>query len=122
LADETLIKLKLPDGANQDDFDQNRISLAECDDPAALYLLIKQYWQWHFDASLSNAVRTLLAADLGWDKNWELTTPPVGEVISPLGIALDSSDEHIRQSALQVLDAIADVPDGCVLIGDELTA
>lgn len=121
MADETLIKLKLPNGAKQDDFDQHRKSLTECDDPAALDLLIKRYWQWHSDASLYNAVRTLLTADLGWDINRELTTPPVGEVISPLGIALDSSDELIRQSALQVLDAIVDVPAGCVHIGDELT-
>lgn len=121
MADDTLIKLKTPDCAKWDDLEQTRKSLAESDDPAALDLLIARYWRWHIDASLSNAVRTLLTADLGWDKTPNLTTPPVGEVISPLGIALHSTDDRIRESALQVLDAMVDVPAGSVLIGDELT-
>lgn len=119
MADEKLIKLKTPDSGEWDDRDQSRISLAESDDPAALKLLITRYWRWHLDASLSNAVRTLLTADLGWEKTRDLTTPPVGEVISPLGYALDSADGCIREAAFQVLDAVVGVPAGSVLIGDE---
>ena len=120
MADEKLIKLKTPDGGEWDDRAQTRISLLESDAPDALKHLIARYWRWHLDVSLSNAVRTLLTADLGWEKTRDLTTPPVGEVISPLGHALDSTDDCIRKAALGVLDTMADVPSGSVLIGNEL--
>lgn len=121
MADEKLINLKTPDGDEWDDRAQTRISLLESDDPEALKHLIARYWRWYFDASLTEAVRTLLTADLGWENTQDLTTPPVGEVISPLGHALDSTDDCVREAAFQVLDAIVDVPTGSVLIGDELT-
>ena len=121
LTDDNLIKLKTPDGGEWDDWKQTRLSFAESDDPAVLEHLITRYWRWHLDASLSDAVRTLLTADLGWEKSQDLMTPPVGEVISPLGHALDSTDGRIREAAFQVLDAMVEVPAGSVLIGDELT-
>ena len=50
-----------------------------------------------------------------------LTTPPIGEVISPLGHALNHADQSVRDAAFQVLDNMADIPAGEVLIGEELT-
>ena len=120
MADEKLIKLKTSDGNEWEDRAHTRISLLDSDDPEALKHVIERYWRWHFDASLSNAVRTLLTADLGWEKMCDLLTPPVGELISPLGHALDSTDVRIREAALGVLDTMTDVPAGSVLIGDEL--
>lgn len=122
MVDEKLIKLKTPEGDEWDDWEQTRISLLESDDPAAFRHLIKRYWRWHFDASQTEAVRTLLTADLGWEKSQALTTPPVGEVISPLGHALDSTDGCVREAAFGVLDAMVDVPAGPVLISEGLSA
>ena len=120
MADETLIKLKTQSGEEWNDRKKTRMSLAQSDQPAALEQLIDRYWTWHFDDSLSEAARTLLAADLGWEKMRDVTTPPVGEVISPLGYALDHKDANIHDAAFQVLDTMVDIPAGEALIGEEL--
>ena len=81
--------------------------------------LRQDYWTWHFDESLSDAARLLLSKDLGWEAMPQLTTPPVGEVISPLGYALSDEDKHVRDAALHVLDATVHIPAGIACIGKE---
>ena len=97
----------------------SRIELVKSDTPDALQKLCREYWTWHFDASLSDAVRLLLNTELGWETMPQLTTPPVGEVISPLGYALAHEDKDIRDAALQVLDATVHIPAGVAYIGEE---
>ena len=97
----------------------SRIALAKSDTPDALQKLCQEYWTWHFDESLSEAVRLLLSTELGWETTSQLTTPSVGEVISPLGYALAHEDKGIRDAALQVLDATVHIPAGVAYIGEE---
>jgi formylglycine-generating enzyme required for sulfatase activity len=111
-----LIQLKQPKTDRKD----RRVALAQSDDPTEFRELLNLYWRWHFDESLTDAARTLLATDLGWERTPNLTTPPVGTVISPLGHALDHADEKIRDAALQVLGNLVEIPAGEVLIGEEL--
>ena len=49
----------------------------------------------------------------------QLTTPPVGEVISPLGYALAYEDQEVRNAALHVLDVTVNIPAGTAYIGEE---
>ena len=97
----------------------SRIELVKSDTPDALQKLCRDYWTWHFDESLSDAVRLLLSAELGWETIPQLTTPPVGEVISPLGYALAHENKGIRDAALQVLDATVHIPIGVAYIGED---
>ena len=116
-----LISLKTLSEQNGTDRRKARIALAQNDDPEALKGLLKQYWTWHFEESLTDAARLLLATNLGWEQMRPLTTPPIGEVISPLGYALDHADQSVRDAAFQVLEGTVDIPAGEVLIGEELT-
>ena len=97
----------------------SRIALAKSNTPDAFQKLCREYWTWHFDESLSEAARFLLSTELGWEAMPQLTTPPVGEVISPLGYALAHEDKDIRDAALQVLDATVRIPAGTACIGEE---
>ena len=97
----------------------SRLALVERNTPEALRKLCRDYWTWHFDASLSEAVRRLLSTELGWETMAQLTTPPVGEVISPLGYALAHEDKEVRNAALHVLDVTVDIPAGTAYIGEE---
>ena len=99
----------------------SRIALVESNTPDAFQKLCQDYWTWHFDASLSDAARLLLSTDLGWETTLQLTTPPVGEVISPLGYALAHEDKDVRAAALHVLDATVHIPAGIACIGEECT-
>ena len=74
----------------------SRIALAKSDTPDALQKLCQAYWTWHFNESLSEAARLLLSTELGWETTPQLTTPPVGEVISPLGYALAHEGKDIQ--------------------------
>ena len=94
-----LIKLKTLSEGSGTDQRKARIALAQSDDPEALQQLLRQYWIWHFEESLTEAARLLLATNLGWDQMRPLTTPPIGEVISPLGHALDHADQNVRDAA-----------------------
>ena len=116
-----LIKLETLSEGSGTDRRKARVALAQSDDPGALQQLLRQYWTWHFEESLTEAARLLLATNLGWEQMRPLTTPPIGEVISPLGHALNHADQTVRDAAFQVLDSTADVPAGEVLIGEELT-
>ncbi len=116
-----LISLKTLSEQSGTDSRKARVTLTQSDDPEALQQLLKQYWTWHFEESLAEAARLLLATNLGWEQMCPLTTPPIGEVISPLGHALDYADQSIRDAAFQVLDNMVDIPSGKVLIGEELT-
>jgi len=97
----------------------SRLALVERNTPEALRKLCRDYWTWHFDASLSEAIRRLLSTELGWETMSQLTTPPVGEVISPLGYALAHEDKEVRDAARQVLDVTVDIPAGTAHIGEE---
>ena len=97
----------------------SRIALVESDTPDAFQKLLREYCQWHFDDSLCDAARLLLSTELGWEQMPQLTTPPVGEVISPLGYALAHADKGVREAALQVLDATVRIPAGTAFIGEE---
>ena len=116
-----LISLKTLSEQGGMDRRKARVALAQSDDPEALQQLLKQYWTWHFEESLTEAARLLLATNLGWEQMRPLTTPPIGEVISPLGHALDHVDQSVRDTAFQVLDNMVVIPAGEVLIGEELT-
>ena len=48
----------------------------------------------------------------------QLETPPVGEVISPLGYALAHEDKSVRDAALQTLDTTVHIPAGIACIGE----
>ena len=116
-----LIKLETLSEGSGTDRRKARVALAQSDDPEALRELLKGYWTWHFEKSLTEAARLLLATNLRWEQVRPLITPPVGEVISPLGHALDHADQNVRGAAFQVLDNMVDLPAGEVLIGEELT-
>ena len=68
-----------------------------------------------------DAARLLLATNLGWEQMRPLTTPPIGEVISPLGHALNHADQNVRDAAFQVLDSMVDIPAGRGTNREELT-
>ena len=116
-----LIKLETLSEGSGADRRKARVALAQSDDPEALRELLKGYWTWHCEESLTEAARLLLATNLRWEQMRPLITPPVGEVISPLGHALDHADQRVRGAAFQVLDNMVDIPAGEVLIGEELT-
>ena len=116
-----LIKLETLIEGSGTDRRKARVTLAQSNDPEAVQQLLKQYWTWHFEESLTDAARLLLATNLGWEQMRLLTTPPIGEVISPLGHALDHADQSVRDAAFQVLDSMVDIPAGEGLIGEELT-
>ena len=97
----------------------SRIALAKSDTPDALQKLCRAYWTWHFDESLSEAARLLLSTELGWETTPQLTTPPVGEVISPLGKALEYEGKRVQDAALRALDATIHIPAGVACIGEE---
>ena len=97
----------------------SRIALVESNTPDTFQKLCRDYWTWHFDESLSDAARLLLSTELGWETMPQLTTPPVGEVISPLGYALAHEDKEVHDAALQVLDATVHIPAGTAYIGEE---
>ncbi len=100
---------------------ESRLALIERDDVEALQKLLSDYWLWHFDATLSDAARLLLSLELGWEKMQPLTTPPVGEIFSPLGYALGHTDEQVRNAALKVLAATVRIPKGNARIGEDGT-
>ena len=97
------------------------MALVESNTPDAFQRLCQDYWTWHFDESLSDAARLLLSTDLGWETTPQLTTPPVGEVISPIGSALAHENKVVRDAALQALDATVHIPAGIACIGEEGT-
>ena len=115
-----VIKLKKPDGKVWDARQEKRMALVQSDDPGALQELLDRYWTWHFDESLTQLARLLLAADLGWERTPKAITPPVGTLFSPLGHAVEHEDTQMQDAALQVLNSMIDVPAGEVLIGEEL--
>ncbi|MCZ6676441.1 MAG: SUMF1/EgtB/PvdO family nonheme iron enzyme [Candidatus Poribacteria bacterium] len=115
------IKLKTLSEQTGTDQRKARVTRAQSSDLAAFQQLLDQYWTWHFDESLTEIARLLLSTDLGWEQRRDLTTPPVGEVISPLGYALEHPDEAVRDAAFQILDSLVDIPAGTVLIGEDLT-
>ena len=116
-----LIKLETLTEQSGTDRRKARIALAQSDDPEALQRLLNQYWTWHFEASLTDAAQLLLATNLGWEQMRLPITPPIGEVISPLGHALNHADQSVRDAAFQVLESMVNIPAGEVLIGEELT-
>ncbi len=97
----------------------SRIALVESNTSDAIRKLCQDYWTWHFDESLLDAVRLLLSTDLGWEAMPQLTTPPVGEVISPIGYALAHEATEIRDAALHALDVNVNIPAGIAYIGEE---
>ena len=97
---------------------ESRSLLVASDAPDAFQRLCRDYWTWHIDESLSDAARVLLSTDLGWETTPQLTTPPFGEIISPLGYALASETGVVREAALQVLDARVGIPPGRAYIGE----
>lgn len=97
----------------------SRIALTESDAPDAFQQLLQNYWGWYSNDSLYDAIKLLLSTELGWEQVPQLTTPPVGEVISPLGHALAHTEKNVRDAALQVLDVTVCIPKGSVLIGEE---
>ena len=99
----------------------SRVALIERNTEEAFQKLLREYWSWHFDDSLTDAVRLLLSTELGWEKTPQLTIPPVGEVISPLGYAFSHADETVREAAFQVLAATVRIPRGTALIGEDCT-
>lgn len=99
----------------------SRISLLEDGSPEAFRKLLNNYWKWHYDDSFFDAVNLLLSTDLEWENVPELTTPPVGEVVSPIGYALAHPEEKVRNAALQILNARLRIPKGTALIGEECT-
>ncbi len=94
------------------------MEVLDAGDRNALQELLNRYWVWHFDESLVDVARLLLAADLGWECIPRTISPPVGRLISPLGHALDHEDINIQNAALQILDSTIDVPSGEVFIGE----
>lgn len=113
-----LVKLKSLDQKASDAPKEARVELAQSDDPEVLQQLLNRYWRWHFDESLMAAARLLLTADLSWEHTPNLTHPPIGAVVSPLGYALDHEDPAIRDAAFQVLDSMVVIPAGEVLVGE----
>lgn len=99
----------------------SRLSLIENNTDDAFQLLLQDYWTSHYNDSLYDATKLLISTDLGWERVPQLTTPPVGEIISPLGYALAHERMDVREAALQVLDATVCIPTGTALIGEECT-
>ena len=98
---------------------ESRLSLIANKSSDAFQKLLNDYWIWSYDDSLNDAIKFLLSIDLGWEETPQLTTPPIGEIISPLGHALSHNDKDVRDAALQVLDVTIPIPKGTVLIGNE---
>ena len=96
-----------------------RLSLLESKSPNEFERLLQDYWSWHYSESHKDAVRLLLSTELDWEHTAQIATPPVGEVISPLGIALAHPDEDVRGAALEVLNSSISVQSGTALIGEE---
>ena len=101
---------------------ESRISLLESNTSESFQQLLKEYWTWYYNDSLDDAIKLLLSIDLGWEGVPQLTTPPIGEVISPLGHALSHTDKDVRDAALQILDVAISIPVGTALIGEECTS
>ena len=97
---------------------ESRISLLESNTQDAFQTLLKDYWTWHYNDSLDDVIRLLLSMDLGWENVPQLTTPPIGEITSPLGHALTHSNTAVRDAALQILDVNVLIPTGTALIGE----
>lgn len=97
----------------------SRIALIESNSDDDFHRLLQVYWTWHYDASLKDAVKLLLSTELDWEQVPQLTTPPVGEIISPLGNALAHENEDVRNAALEVLNSSIAIPSGTVLIGED---
>ena len=100
---------------------ESRIALIESSSENAFQQLLHNYWNWHYNDTFHDATKTLLSTDLGWEDVPQRTTPPVGEIISPLGYALAHEKMEIREAALKVLDATVRVTKGTALIGEECT-
>ncbi len=98
---------------------QSRISLLESNSSESFKQLLKENWTWHYNDTLDEAIKLLLSIDLGWEDIPQLTTPPIGEIISPMGHALSHPDKEVRDAALQILDMTISIPAGTALIGDE---
>ena len=86
-----------------------------------LQFIVDQYWSWHFDSSVTDAARLLLATNLGWNETNQLSVP-LGALTSPLGTALSHSNPDIRDAALTVFDSQVKIPAGTVLIGEDLNS
>ena len=115
-----VIKLQTLDGREWDDRQQKRADLAQSAGPDSLQQLLNRYWTWHFEESLAETARLLLAANLNWEHTPRALTPPVESLSSPLGYALEHEDMEIREGAFRVLDSMVHVPAGEALIGEEL--
>ena len=98
-----------------------RISLLESNSSDAFQLLLQDFWTWHYEDSLNDAAKLLLGTELGWEKTPQNITPPIGDVLSPIGHALAHTDQNVRDAALQVLETTVNIPSGTVLIGEECT-
>ena len=98
---------------------ESRISLIKSDTADAFQQLLNEYWTWHYDDSLDDIIKLLLSLNLGWENAPQLTTPPIGEIVSPLGYALSHTDKEVRDAALQILDDRVSVSAGTALIGEE---
>ena len=46
----------------------SRTALIKSDTSDAFQQLLQDYWTWHYNDSLHNAVKLLLSADLGWEQ------------------------------------------------------
>ena len=86
-----------------------------------LQFIVDQYWSWHFDSSVTDAARLLLATNLGWNETNQLSVP-LGALTSPLGTALSHSNPDIRDVALTVFDSQVKIPAGTVLVGEDLNS
>lgn len=98
---------------------ESRTSLIEINTPEAFQQLLTDYWTWHYNDALDDAIKLLFSLDLGWENAPQLTTPPIGEIISPLGQALSHVEKGVRDAALQILDVKVPIPAGTALIGEE---
>ncbi len=97
----------------------SRVTLLETDTEDTFHQLLRDYWSFHYNDSLIDAVKLLLGTDLHWEEVTQHIIPPIGEVISPLGYALAHDDIEIRAAALEVLDATVSIPNGTAQIGEE---
>lgn len=98
---------------------ESRLSLLDSKNTDAFQQLLQEYWHWHYNDTLHDAVRLLLSTDLGWENVSHTISPPVGEIISPLGQALALENKDIRDAALQILDATQNIPTGTAQISEE---
>ncbi|MCG9127375.1 SUMF1/EgtB/PvdO family nonheme iron enzyme [Candidatus Poribacteria bacterium] len=97
----------------------SRISLLEDGSPEAFKKLLNNYWTWYYQDSFFDEVKLLLNTDLEWENSPTILTPPVGDVVSPIGHALAHPEEEIRNAALQILNARLQIPKGTAIIGEE---